>query len=124
MASPAQTIRIFGVYLLLLAITLLFVPNLLMQAVGAPLTTDVWVRITGMLVGLLGFYYLRAASIGLSVFYHWSVQARLSVLGFLGAFVALGLAPPIFLVVGIIDAAGAVWTWLALRRGNQQTAGA
>ncbi len=116
MTTPAQTVRVFGGYLILLAATLIAVPNLLLEAFGMAPVTDVWIRVTGMLVGFLGLYYIRAAAAGLTSFFVWTVPVRISVLLFFGAFVLLHLAPPILLAFAIIDAAGGIWTWLALRR--------
>lgn len=116
MTSPAQTIRVFGVYLLLLSALLLVAPNVLLQSVGAPPALDVWVRVVGMLASFLGYYYLRAAAAGLREFFAWTVGVRLSVPVFFAAFVALGYAPPVLLLFAAIDAAAAVWTWSALRR--------
>lgn len=118
MASPATTIRVFGAYLLLLAAALMLSPNAFLGWFGVPATTDVWVRVVGMLVGFLGYYYLRAAAAGLEVFYAWTVPVRISVLAFFGAFVALGLAPPALLAFAAVDAACAVWTWFAIRQAT------
>ena len=116
MASPAQTIRVFGGYLIVLSAALIFAPSLLLTPFGIPTPTDVWIRVTGMLVGFLGMYYILAASAGLVPFFRWSVPGRLSVLVFFGAFVGIGLAPPVLLVFALIDAAGAIWTWFALKQ--------
>ncbi len=56
MTSPAQTLRIFGGYLIALAAVLIVAPNLLLAAFGMAPVTDVWIRVTGMLAGLLGVY--------------------------------------------------------------------
>jgi glycopeptide antibiotics resistance protein len=116
MASPATTIRVFGIYLLALAAALMVAPNAFLGLFGVPETTDVWVRVVGMLAGFLGYYYLRAVAAGMSELYAWTVPARMSVLAFFGAFVALGLAPPSLLLFAAVDAAAAVWTWLAIRQ--------
>jgi len=115
MATPATTIRVFGVYLLALAALLVVAPNPFLGLFGFPATGEVWVRVVGMLAGFLGYYYLRAATAGLEQFFAWTVPVRLSVLVFFAAFVGIGIAPPALLAFGAIDAAAAVWTWLALR---------
>jgi len=114
--TPATTIRVFAVYLLALAAALMVAPNTFLGWFGVPPTTDVWVRVVGMLAGFLGYYYLRITAAGLSEFYAWTVPVRISVLAFFGAFVVLGLAPPVLLVFAVVDAAGALWTWLAIRQ--------
>jgi hypothetical protein len=118
MSQAALSIRVFGVYLLLLAGVLVAAPNPFLGLFGLPATTDVWVRVVGMLVGFLGYYYLRAVAAGLAVFYAWTVPVRFSVTGFFLAFVLLGLAPPMLLLFALVDGAAALWTWWALRTGT------
>ena len=82
---------------------------------GAPAALDVWVRMTGMVAAIIGYYYLRAAAENLRPLFVWSVQARLAVPVVIGAFIAAGLASPLLMVFGVVDALAALWTWSALR---------
>lgn len=106
----------FGLYLLGLGAWLLLAPNSLLELFGLPRASDVWIRVVGMLVAFLGVYYVRASAAGLAAFFAWTVPVRLSVLVFFGAFVVLGMAPPVLLLFALVDAAGALWTWRALPR--------
>lgn len=115
MATPAFTIRVFGIYLLGLGAILVVAPGVLLRLLGLPPSDEIWIHVVGMLVAFLGFYYLRAAAAGLSAFFAWTVPVRLSVPAFFAAFVALLSAPPMLLLFGLVDAAAAVWTWRALR---------
>ncbi len=116
MTAAAQSVRVFGFYLVGLGAGLVLAPNLLLGLFGMPPTTEIWIRVVGMLVGFLGYYYIRATRAGLTAFFGWTVPLRLSVLLFFGAFVLLGLAPPVLLLFALVDVAGALWTWRALRR--------
>ncbi len=109
MSRAARSIQVFAVYLLPLGLVLVMSPNTLLALFGIPATGEVWIRIVGMLAGFLGVYYWRA-------FFVWTVPVRLSVPLFFGAFVLLGLAPPVLLAFAAVDAAAALWTWAALRR--------
>lgn len=117
MSKAARSVYVFSFYLFALGIVLIAVPNLLLTTFGMEETREVWVRIVGMLVLILGYYYNGAARQGLTTFFRWTVHARLAVLAFLIAFVALGFAPPVLIVFGAIDAAAAGWTAAALRAG-------
>ena len=68
-----------------------------------------------MLVLILGYYYSTAARNNLTPFIRATVYGRFSVLLFFIAFVALGWAPAILILFGVIDAAAAVWTAVSLR---------
>jgi len=116
MTKPATTLFVFAIYLILLGAALLVVPNTLLGLVGMPATTEVWIRIVGMLVVFLGVYYVVAARINSLPFMEASVRLRGSVLLFFGAFVALGFGPPVLLLFAAIDVLGALWTHLSLRR--------
>ena len=61
MSKSARTIFIFGLYLGFLGIVLLVTPNLLLGIFQLPSTNEVWIRVVGMLLFLLGIYYILAA---------------------------------------------------------------
>jgi hypothetical protein len=115
MTSTARSIFVFGCYVIGLGLMMLLIPNRLLGFFGQPPTTEVWIRCAGMLLLLLGAYYLLAARAGLEPFFLWTVWGRSFVIVFFAAFVALGMAPPIFLAFGLVDLAGAAWTWRCIK---------
>lgn len=116
MSKGALSVAVFAGYLLLLGLSLVLGPNVLLQASRMAPTGEVWIRVVGMLVLLLAFYYWNAAHAELTSFLRWTVVARSSVPLFFLAFVAAGLASPMLILFGVVDLAGALWTALALRR--------
>jgi hypothetical protein len=115
MSYPARTIAVFAGYLVLLGLTLLVAPNLLLTTFRIPPTNEVWIRIVGVLVLILAFYYTQAARKEMTDFFRWTVPARSAVIVFFIVFVFLGWARPVLILFGAIDLAGAIWTILALR---------
>ena len=115
MSRSGQSVLVFSIYLLVMGSILVAIPNLLLSVLRIPETTEVWVRVVGMLVLILGFYYNIAARNELRPFIRATVYGRLSVLFFFIAFVFLGYGPPILLVFGFVDALAATWTAMALR---------
>jgi hypothetical protein len=91
-------------------------PNALLAIFGLPATTEVWIRVVGMLVFLIGYYYIRASRNEKEMikFYRWTVHARSSVVVFFIIFVAFGLVKPILILFGIVDLLAALWTWKTL----------
>jgi hypothetical protein len=120
LSAPAQSILVFGVYLLLLGALLVLAPNVLLGLFGIAPTAEVWIRVVGMLVLVIGAYYSLAAIAELRAFMRWSVPIRVCVLLFFAAFVVTGLAPAMLILFGCVDVAGAAWTALALRRSASQ----
>lgn len=114
MTKAAFSVFVFSVYLFVLGSVLLVVPNVLLSFFRFPETHEVWVRVVGMLVVILGYYYATAARHELTPLLRATVFARFSVLVFFIAFVVIGFAPPVLILFGAIDAAGAIWTGLAL----------
>ena len=115
MSRAAKSLFVFGIYLCGLGLLLLLVPNLLLRGFGVPPTNEVWIRINGMFVLCLSFYYVRAARGELTTFIRWTIWTRVAVIVYFAAFVLLLSAPKPLLLFGLIDLLSAVWTWLALK---------
>lgn len=96
-------------------------PNLVLALVDLPPTSEVWLRVVGLLAAILGYYYVQAARHDLVPFYRASVSAR--VFAFLGfvAFALFGLVKPSLILFGTVDLFGAAWTFFALRPSRQPT---
>lgn len=115
MTRAARSVFVFSIYLFVLGSILVIVPNRLLSLFGIPHTGEVWIRVVGMLVVIIGWYYLCAARHDLVPFFMCTVFGRTAVLVFFVGFVIAGFAPPILILFGVIDALGAVWTVATLR---------
>ena len=115
MGRAGVSIRVFGIYLLVLGPALILAPNLVLGPFGIPVPSDVWIRVVGILVAVLGYYYVEAARSGLVPFYKATIAGRAFVFVSFAAFALLGQAPPTLVLFGAVDLAGAVWTAVALR---------
>ena len=116
MSKSAMSLRVFAVYLFCIGAILVLTPNTLLFFFRLPETNEVWIRIVGVLIFILGYYYFMASGKELLDFYRWTVHARLLVLVFSLVFVILGLAPPVLILFGVIDAVAALWTASCLRK--------
>jgi hypothetical protein len=121
MTKAARSVFVFALYLFVLGGVLVVVPNALLELFRIPPTSEVWIRVVGMLVLILGLYYAGAARRELREFFAFTVWGRGTVLVFFAAFVLLGLAPPVLILFGAVDAAAACWTALALRSDSAGT---
>ncbi len=117
MSPAAKSVFIFGIYLSALGTALMAVPNLLLALFGIPATDEVWIRIIGMLILFLSIYYYRFARAEAVDFFWISVYLRASVIIFLTVFVLAGYVKSTIVLFGVIDLAGAIWTWSALKQG-------
>lgn len=116
MTASAKSVCYFGFYLYVVAITLVFFPNLLLRLMGIPETTEVWIRVLGILVGIIGFYYHRSGVTNNRAFFPLTVPARAIVLVSFIAFAALQMVSPMLILFGVVDLLGALWTWRALKQ--------
>jgi len=113
------SMKVFAGYLATLSFLLLFWPSLFLT-LGFENISGPWVPTLGYIVGALAFFYFMAIRENAKNFYAWTAIARLPLLLFFIVLVALGMAPPIMLLIGVIDTGCAIWTALALK--NERTA--
>ena len=118
MSKSARSVFIFGLYLGVLGVVLLVIPNFLLGIFQFPSTNEVWIRVVGMLVFLLGGYYILAARKEVTDFFQWTVYLRPTVILFFIAFVLLDYSSPLLILFGAVDLLGAIWTGLLLRASN------
>ena len=119
MSKSAFSAKVFAIYLFILGPVLIFAPNFLLNVFGIPPSTDVWIRVVGLLVFMLGVYVWVAAKHDNRPFLQASVYTRIVVFLVLSAFAFLGLASPMLALFGVIDLCGGLWTYYALKADDQ-----
>lgn len=120
MSKSAFTVKTFGYYLITLGVVLIIAPNLLLAIFKMPITTEVWIRVVGVLIVNIGVYYLYAAKCEAKAFFQASVYTRTFVLVSFAAFAAVDLASPMLMFFGATDFVGGIWTHLTLK--NERSA--
>jgi hypothetical protein len=116
MTQAARSIFVFGIYLVLLGLALMLVPNLVLAPFGFPATNEVWLRVAGSETAIIGWFFLVSARHGTESFFRATLFARPFLFLSLCAYVLFALAPPQLILFGVVDLLGAAWTFLALRR--------
>jgi hypothetical protein len=116
MKDAARSILAFGIYLVGLGTGLLLAPDTMLALFGQPPTAEPWLRVVGLVALVLGTYYVAAARAGLRPFFGWTVKGRAFGAVVLVLLVVRDLAPAFVLLMAALDAAGAAWTAVALRR--------
>jgi len=113
------SILVFGIYMVVLGLALLVISNVLLSLFDYPTTTEIWIRILGFMVVVLGYYYIVAALFELTPFFRASVFGRPAVIVCFAGLVLVGMAQPVLILFGAIDLLGAIWTGLALRSSRR-----
>lgn len=123
MSAAARSVVVFGWYLLGLGAVLVVAPNPLLAAFGVPATEEVWIRVLGVVVLVLGTLDVRVGREDFLPYLRARVPTRASVIVLFAAFVAAGLVKPVLVLFGLVDLAGAIWTAAALRRHPARAGG-
>ena len=93
-------------------------PNTLLGVLGLPLTEDPWIRVLGMFMIAVSYYYYRSAQSEATEFFRATVLGRTAMGLFLSwlAFTSTGL---VLLLFALGEWLGAAATWLALRSSRR-----
>jgi hypothetical protein len=119
MSKSAFSAKVFAVYLFVAGVLLATVPNLVLSLLFIPPTTEVWIRVIGVIAFMIGIYAWDAAAHEAKSFFVTSVYTRCTVFVAFVVFVALGLASPTVMLFGVADLLGGMWTYWALRADAQ-----
>ncbi len=78
MSRAAKSVFFFGIYVLSLGVVLIIAPNVLLKLFGVPETSEVWIRVVGVVVLIIGYYYVRIATNeeGMTKFFRWTIYTR------------------------------------------------
>ena len=115
MTRSGRSLWVFGLYVWLVAAGLLLIPNLMLGLFGLPETNEIWIRVVGIPLVLLGGYYFLAGRNDLVPFIRWSIPARASVILFYLILALTEAVQPTILLFGVVDLVGAGWTALSIR---------
>jgi hypothetical protein len=115
MSRSAFSARVFAVYLFVVSPVLVCAPNFLLTMFGIAPTSEVWIRVVGVIAFNLGVYMWVAARHENKPFLEASVHTRGSVFCAFVVFALMGLASPMIVLFGLIDLGGGLWTWYALK---------
>ncbi len=115
MSRSGKSVFYFGIYLLLIGGLLSFIPQQFIATLKLPSLPDAWARILGVLVLILGGYYIISGKNNLSPFIKATVYLRIFFLTATLLLFASGQMPKEILPLGIIDLLGALWTQFSLK---------
>jgi hypothetical protein len=116
MTKTARSIFAFGVYLLPLGLLVMLAPNFFLSLFFVAPTSEVWIRVMGMLIIWLAIFYCVTGQYELRPLFIWTVRNRVATFLILGTFVVLGIAPVQLVTFGFADLFAALWTWSLMRR--------
>jgi hypothetical protein len=108
---------VFGLYLIVVVgLGFIFVPTMVLDMFGLKYGDDTWPRFVGMLASIIGVYYIVAVRAKLSPMFIWTVWMRYYAATFMVALLLIGKIGVPILLFAAIDAAGATWTLMTLKK--------
>lgn len=116
MTAAAKTILYFSYYLFFMGLSLAIIPNLILPLLGFQETQEVWVRVLGIVTLVVGYYYFQTANAEITLFFGFTVIARIFVFIAFILMVIFGKAPVLLILTGFVDFAGAIWTHMSLKK--------
>jgi hypothetical protein len=120
MSKSAFSAKVFAVYLFFVGVVLVFAPNLLLALFKIPQTSEVWIRVVGVLAFMIGIFAWVAARHEDRSFLGASVYTRFLVFVAFTTFVVIGLVSPMFALFGVIELLGGTWTHIDLKADAQR----
>jgi uncharacterized membrane protein len=114
MSTAAKTIIVFGIYMAVTGLILVVSPNTLFNIIGLPPTDEPWVRILGMFMMIVAYYYYRTVQSENEAFFRATIHGRTTI-GFFLVYLALTGAGMVLILFAVGEWIGAALTWWALR---------
>jgi hypothetical protein len=107
---------VHSIYVVLTGIQLVFVPNFLLSNFGFEPTSEIWIKVMGIVVASLAFMYYAISQSEDQKIVSSTVWARLFVGAGFTILALSGAAKASIVLFAGIDIATAVWTWTELRK--------
>lgn len=115
MSKSAFSAKVFAIYLFVVGPLLVFAPNFLLSIFRVAPTSEVWIRVVGVIAFNLGIYAWIAAKHENKPFLEASVYTRIVFFAAFTTFSVIGLASPVLILFGAVDLLGGIWTHFALK---------
>lgn len=116
-SRSSKSIFFFGIYIIFVGLLMVVYPFMFLGLMGLEESSHPPFRMLGMMLLFYGYIYIRA---GLSKkeigsFFKWTIHTRSASIIFITAFILLGYLPPIAIMFGVIELAGAAITLYFIR---------
>jgi hypothetical protein len=118
MSATLNSIKIFGLYLILIPGSgLMLMPDLILNMFGLSHGPELWIpRLVGLLAAIIGVFDLLIARHKVEQFIPWTIRLRYAAAAFMIGLWALGQVEAGILLFAAIDAGGATWTALSFKK--------
>lgn len=110
------SLSIHAIYVVITALQLIFIPNTLLGMFGFEPTSEIWIKVFGVVLFSLSIVYYGIIKYGNDDVVRFTIWSRLLVgVGFIIMSIT-GVAPLTLILFAGIDVATAIWTWFELKK--------
>ncbi len=116
MNYSAKTVFYFGIYLVCTGLLFILIPEQIISLLQLPSTPAGWSSVVGLLALVIGAYYIFCGKANSEAFIKATLYVRWAfAIGATLLFV-VGQMPVSIILFGGVDALGAIWTAMALKK--------
>lgn len=119
MKATYNSIRIFGIYSLIMGLVLLVIPQFILPLFNLSIEGEEWIRMLGFVLICSSYYYIRSASKANSDFAVYTIHTRIAAPFVVLILLLTGVVKPSFLLFGCIDGLGGLWTLLSYKKAKK-----
>lgn len=116
MDKATKSVFYFGIYILITGLCLLVMPELLLRLLMIDDAPDIWMRLLGLALSALGYYYIKAAHDHNIDFYRGTIPIRIAQLIVVVCLVWMYDEPYILVGISAIEALSGIITYVYIRR--------
>ncbi len=115
MTPAGKSLFYFGIYGICAGFLFIIMPDTLTSFTYLPALPSGWGRMIGFLALVIGTYDIVCGKAGFKPFIMASIYVRLGFMFYVLLLVVFGQMPKPIILLGAIDALGALWTAMALK---------
>ncbi len=115
MTTAAKSVFYYSFYMMGMGLGLLIIPNVILGIFGFEETSEVWIRMLGLLGFCAGLLYNYCGRTNQTGFFKISVLERIIFFAGTVGIVIVFQANPMLALIGSVDLLGALWTYVCLK---------
>lgn len=110
-----KSLFVQAIYVFSTGLSLIFIPNMILELVGFTPTNEIWIRILGIIVLTLSIFYTGVIRHGNADIIKYTIYGRIFAGLSIISLVISGLAQPMVALFACVDIATALWSWAELK---------
>ena len=115
MTTSGKSLFYFGIYAICAGLLFIIIPERIISLLQLPLLPTGWTRVIGLLAIVIGVYDILCGHTNIRPFIKVSVYVRFGFAVCATLLYIFGQMPISIILIGGIDALGALWTTIALK---------